>query len=418
MDRDRFQWDPEPITEVKPGTTRPPMETRQAGSGAHGAASPAATGSATASPGPQAERGWRFTWLYLPVVLVAAALWLLLGPVGTIGQAWFVSHNGIPLAVSAGVSLAQARDAAGAGEARTGAQVDVAGDVRSLVGGGEAVAQVYDVTVAEDYELADGAQAFEYRGQDVAEKLVKSSTDIPFETVVSGSGSVVVIETQGRTGVSETYSGAYSKRVVAEVVTKEPVNTVLRKTGGGKAKLVALTFDDGPDKWTDAVLAALASRGVKATFFMLGGNASAMPAEVEKVRAAGHEIANHTWDHADLSKLSEAQIRSEIQRTDNILGETRYLRPPYGNYNKTVEAVVASMGKELVLWTVDTLDWQSHSADAIMTNLKNELRPGAIILMHDGGGDRSATVAAIPRVIDYLLAQGYGITTLAHLTGG
>ena len=405
-----FQWNSEPSgSEQAPGNGTP-VE--------HHSRTTDSRRAPTAKGRPAGNGGWRLAWHCLPVVLAAAVLWMLLGPVTSVGRAAFISYNGIPLAISGSVSPTQVRDALRAQEPRAGAQLDVAGDVRSLVGGSAATPQVADATVSPNSQLVDGARVLENRGRDVAEKLVKSTRDIPHGTVIKGSGSIVVVETKGQNGVGETYAGASSKRIVAELVVKEPVNTVLRKTSTAKSKMAALTFDDGPGKWTDAVLAALASRGVKATFFMLGGDASEMPNEVKKVRAAGHEIANHTWSHADLTKLSEPQVRNEIQRADNVLGPTRYLRPPYGNYNKTVAAVAGSLGKELVLWTVDTLDWQNHNADAIMANLEKELSPGAIILMHDGGGDRAATVAAIPRVIDYLLSKGYGITTLENLVGG
>ena len=118
----------------------------------------------------------------------------------------------------------------------------------------------------------------------------------------------------------------------------------------------------------------------------------------------------------ELTRLSADQIRSEIKRTSDLLGGCNFLRPPYGSYNNTVTTVAGELGLRLALWDVDTRDWESKNRDAIINRFKAEIKPGAIILMHDGGGDRSATVAALPAIIDWLLANGYAVTTLSRLT--
>jgi peptidoglycan/xylan/chitin deacetylase (PgdA/CDA1 family) len=129
-------------------------------------------------------------------------------------------------------------------------------------------------------------------------------------------------------------------------------------------------------------------------------------------------VGNHTWGHPNLTTLSAEQVRREIERTDDVIGGSTYFRPPGGNYNSMVAAQVGALGKQLILWNVDTRDWENRNADAILAHVKAETRPGSIILMHDGGGDRSATVAALPRVIDWLISQGYGFATLEDVTGG
>ncbi len=136
---------------------------------------------------------------------------------------------------------------------------------------------------------------------------------------------------------------------------------------------------------------------------------------MQQIRDGGHQIENHTWSHADLTTLTPEQISSEITRTSSMVGGTRFLRPPYGRYNATVTQVAGQLGLRLAMWDVDTGDWGADSADDILQAVREQTRPGAIILMHDGGTDRSATVAALPLVIDWLLEQGYALTTLSRL---
>ncbi|MCX7899611.1 MAG: polysaccharide deacetylase family protein [Methylocystis sp.] len=127
-------------------------------------------------------------------------------------------------------------------------------------------------------------------------------------------------------------------------------------------RTVRLTFDDGPHPtYTPQVLQALADHGVKATFFVVGRNVAAYPAIVKSIAAAGHQIGNHSFSHANLSNLSPKDIRAELTRTEKLiapyLGKRKLFRPPYGAHNAKVDAVVAELGCSLILWNVDTLDW-------------------------------------------------------------
>ena len=126
-------------------------------------------------------------------------------------------------------------------------------------------------------------------------------------------------------------------------------------------------------------------------------------------------MENHSWSHPILTQLTAEQVRSEISRTSAVIGGGHFLRPPYGTYNAAVAAVAGSLGYRLVLWTVDTLDWKTPNVGSILSLVKAETKPGAIILMHDGGADRSQTIAAIPKVIDWLLQNGYSLTTVENL---
>ncbi len=179
--------------------------------------------------------------------------------------------------------------------------------------------------------------------------------------------------------------------------------------------MAALTFDDGPGTYTQAVLDALAAKHVPATFFVLGGAAAGNKAMIKAIKAAGHEVENHTWSHPVLTEVSAERVRSEISRTNAVIGGGRFLRPPYGTYNAAVAAQAHALGLRIALWTVDTLDWKHPSVESIMSYVKAKTKPGAIILMHDGGKNRSQTVAAIPVIVDWLFARGYSLTTVEQL---
>lgn len=184
-----------------------------------------------------------------------------------------------------------------------------------------------------------------------------------------------------------------------------PVKTVGTQAG---SKVVYLTFDDGPSGYTPAVLRLLAAYNAKATFFVIGSQASANPSTIRSIRAAGHAVANHTWSHPSLTGLSASAITSQLSRTDAALGFTaKCVRPPYGATNSTVARTISGMGKKSVLWSVDPQDWARPGSSTIANRILSTVRPGSIVLMHDGGGDRSQTVAALSTVLSSLKAKGY-----------
>jgi peptidoglycan/xylan/chitin deacetylase (PgdA/CDA1 family) len=228
---------------------------------------------------------------------------------------------------------------------------------------------------------------------------------------------VVALVQKGSDGERETFVGDTTNRTAAEFVTREPVDAVLRRSPGVTAgqKAVALTFDDGPSTFTPEIMAVLAEKSISATFFWVGNVAAGRPEMIGRAREAGHEVENHTWSHADLTTLDAEAIKSEISRAEQTLGGTRFVRPPYAAYNSSVVEQAGALGQRLVLWDVDTLDWKIREALSIVSRVQAAVRPGAVILMHDGGGDRSQTVAALPAVIDWLLNEGYALTTVQHL---
>ena len=183
------------------------------------------------------------------------------------------------------------------------------------------------------------------------------------------------------------------------------------------SKTIALTIDDGPNAiYTPQVLQLLAKYQVTAMFSMIGIEVKALPGVAQDVAAAGHELANHTWRHVNLGGLAPAAVTSEMdQATDAIHTATGIVpsrfRAPYGVWSKTVLQHCADMNMTPVDWSVDPRDWARPGVTSIVRTIMRTTRSGSIILEHDGGGNRSETVAALTIVIPRLLDAGYDFVT-------
>lgn len=183
---------------------------------------------------------------------------------------------------------------------------------------------------------------------------------------------------------------------------------------------VALTFDDGPGRHTAAVLDVLERSDVPGVFFVLGSLASARPELLRRAAANGHQVANHGETHAAMTRLTSAQIRMEIRRTDQAIrraGVTPLplLRPPYGAWDGPggrVAGAAAAEGYRVILWTVDPQDYRATSAQ-IRSRVLANLHTGAVILLHDGTGNAPAMVAALPGIIAGARERGYCFGTLS-----
>ncbi|MFI6325558.1 polysaccharide deacetylase family protein [Nonomuraea sp. NPDC050556] len=193
--------------------------------------------------------------------------------------------------------------------------------------------------------------------------------------------------------------------------------------GGRAGTEVALTFDDGPHPpYTNAVLDVLERYSVPATFFCVGLHATACSEEIARMQEAGHTIGNHTWSHPFLPDLSRDQIREQIERTDEALTDaggtpSGLFRPPYGSRTPEVVGWLGAQGVRTVLWDVEPFDWALPGSDVIARKVLEQAQPGSIILMHDGGGDRTQTVEALPAVIEGLLERGLSIVPISELRG-
>jgi peptidoglycan/xylan/chitin deacetylase (PgdA/CDA1 family) len=185
------------------------------------------------------------------------------------------------------------------------------------------------------------------------------------------------------TANAPTISGDSNAAVApTDVSNLSPSSTSVAATTGSTQKVVALTFDDGPGPDTQKVATVLEEKKAAGTFFFIGRQIAKYPGIVSGLRAQGFELEDHTWDHANLTKLSTVQMRLEISRTSQALEGAQYLRPPSGSYDATVLAQAHSLGLKLVLWNVDTLDWKYRNAASILAHVRSAVSPGAIILMH------------------------------------
>ncbi|UNO39354.1 polysaccharide deacetylase family protein [Streptomyces sp. MST-110588] len=189
------------------------------------------------------------------------------------------------------------------------------------------------------------------------------------------------------------------------------------RRGPASAPKVALTFDDGPcPPYTGEILDVLRVHQVPATFFCVGLHADAHPEVLERIAAQGHHIGNHTWSHPYLPDLTRAELDFQIDATNRAVRrvtgtEPRLLRPPYGSRTPEVLRWLADRGMTTVLWDNDPCDWAVPGAEAIAGAVVEQTRNGSIVLMHDGGGDRSQTVAALPGIIGQLAARGHEFVT-------
>lgn len=192
------------------------------------------------------------------------------------------------------------------------------------------------------------------------------------------------------------------------------------RKGGSQHRLVALTFDDGPGPATDALLDELERLGVPATFFVVGYQLPEFGATLQRIIDLGHPIADHTSDHANLEQLPRDGQREQIDgAADELEGYgvpyPRLFRPPYGAQDATTLALLRRRKMLSVLWSVDSLDYTKPGTDAIVRTVVDNVHPGAIVLLHDAGGERSQTLAAVPRIVEELRAQGYRFVTVPRL---
>ena len=259
---------------------------------------------------------------------------------------------------------------------------------------------------------------------------IGQSQDVDLE----GNGGILAIQDQPHQG-ERTFQTDQDGDIVSKSYTKIPTPFVISRSGYSPNK-VSLTFDDGPDpEWTPRILDILKEKGVKATFFVVGSNAQSNPALVRRIVAEGHDLGNHTFTHPNLAELPDELVKLEINANQRLIEaltgrSMRLFRAPYlgDTTPKTADEILPieiaqSMGYTSVGVDVDSEDWKRPSPAQIVQNVLDTLHDpnpdnrGNIILLHNSGGDRSATVAALPKLIDTLRAQGYTFVSTAELAG-
>lgn len=243
-----------------------------------------------------------------------------------------------------------------------------------------------------------------------------------------GEGEIVTVDESRANGLrrlvldSDKYLTASYKRF--------PEFPTLYHQGAGGSHEVALTFDDGPDpEWTPEILDILKAAKVKACFFLVGVNAERYPNLVKRIVDEGHEIGNHTYYHPNLAECWPEHIRLELNATQLLIQSltgraTTLFRPPYAADTqpaRLAELIPLQIAQEqsylCVLENIDPQDWARPGADVILQRVKQQRHDGSIILLHDAGGDRSQTVQALPRIIDYLQTRNDAIVPLSTLLG-
>ena len=260
-------------------------------------------------------------------------------------------------------------------------------------------------------------------------ETINPSTEVNF----IGRGELLQIASEPSPGSRTIKVDDANATITGETYTKMPASFVVRRVGEMPGK-IALTFDDGPDpQWTPKILDILKEKGVHATFFIIGENGAAYPRLVQRALAEGHDLGNHTFTHPNLGETPNGVAALELNATQRLIEaltgrSTRLCRPPYlGDAEPTSAEEIAPMqeaerlGYLIVGLKVDPDDWQKPAPDLIVERVVAQAtdpdpeKRGQVVLLHDAGGDRAATVAALPKLIDALRARGFEFATVSEL---
>ncbi|WP_071188747.1 polysaccharide deacetylase family protein [Trichormus sp. NMC-1] len=229
---------------------------------------------------------------------------------------------------------------------------------------------------------------------------------------------VAIPENQGNT---KSQPPAKIKNLNFTVPAKFQGKTVYKVEPKNNEKVIALTIDDGPwPKTTVEMLDILKQNDVKATFFWVGSSLKNHPEIAKRVVAEGHAIGNHTWNHL-YKRMDAATAKNEIEKTNELIYQTTgvktsIFRPPGGYLNNGLAAYAKSQKNSVVMWSVTSADTDPRAKyQVFVKNVLRDAKPGAIVLMHDGGGNRERTVKALPEIITGLKQKGYRFVTMPEL---
>jgi peptidoglycan-N-acetylglucosamine deacetylase len=269
--------------------------------------------------------------------------------------------------------------------------------------------------------LPSGTDFADYYNKDTNEHqrdyLPTITTNLPDATYIP------LQYTAERLGMNVSYNFKQNRTYIVTNTVSSSIPAVYYSGDTGKKK-VALTFDDGPDQfYTPQILDILNSKGIKATFFVVGTQVSYFPLVLKRIVQEGHELGNHSWSHPDLTKITTYEVAQEIQKTAHEIYaaagyKTVLFRPPYGLFTLADLLTVHDLAYNLIMWSVETLDWQGLTADQILSAVKRQVSPGAIILQHallTKPGLLDGSVKALPGIIDYLYSIGYEFVTVQNL---
>ncbi|MDO5334501.1 MAG: polysaccharide deacetylase family protein [Coriobacteriia bacterium] len=371
-------------------------------------------------------------------LIIGAAAAIAVIAVGTFGfQNWDANRpvhimlNDQEVTVEGGQRSVEGLLDAGTVSVTPGNYVAVNGDTLREGEGNRASAKINGNDVEDlSTHLYDGDQVKVTNGTDITEPYTDTDEkEINFKTKIEGAGPMHVYTSKGEKGTKVTRTGQESG-ISTEVVTKEAKDTVMTKyhvdTKGDK--VIALTFDDGP--WpttTNEILDILKKNDAKATFFTIGQQIASHTDSVKRMMEDGHQICTHTYDHAagsgkgvNITYMSKKEQQEEIKKGYECIKEvtgadaSTVVRLPGGNLNEDTAANIKDLITCEAGWSLDTQDWSRPGADHIY-NVLMQAEGGSIILMHDGGGDRSQTVEAVKRALPKLAEKGYKFVTLDEM---
>ena len=369
----------------------------------------------------------------LRVFAIVLAVVLVLGGGGAGGYMWMCHWRRIPITVNKSERLVRVDSTIASllkdndnFDAKPGRLLDITGGVIDQSGGEAVQVERNGQTVSPEQRDATGIKENDTitvtSGKDLTEGHSVRYETVPYDTDIDLThGPLQEVKQQGKDGEREVWVGERSNKKVDKDITQEPQKLIVqsRTPRPASGKVIALTFDDGPSQYSSAILDILKSKGVKATFFNLGNSASQYPNATKRMLSEGHQVASHSNTHPYLPKMSSDEMLAELKAGfDNLKAagaDTKVLRAPYGSFGVEQWKAAAELVDMNVLWDIDTEDWKRPGADAIHDTVLNNAHNGAIVLMHDGGGDRSQDVEALPRIIDDLKARGYTFATIDQL---
>lgn len=341
-----------------------------------------------------------------------------------------ITLNGTLLDVGGDKTVQAAMDASGT-QPRPGDLVAVDGSVLEA-GQGEPFQAIINGQTTSDptAKLSSGDIVELGDGQNIEEPSDVAEAAIPYTVTEEGRGAIHVIEGTGVDGRKTTKTGTISGLTV-EQVEQEPTNIVRRNVTHdvGDDKVIALTFDDGPwPEYTAQILDVLAKHDAKATFFTVGnciaGNKTDL---VKRAASEGHQICTHSFDHAagsgksvNLGLMTPEEQVAEIEKgyaaIEAATGQpaSHIVRTPGGNYGPEVVKNISPLVSYEIGWNIDSRDWKKPGVNSIVSEIENAW-PGAIVLLHDGGGNRSQTVEALKTALPHLKERGYRFVTMDEL---
>ncbi len=308
----------------------------------------------------------------------------------------------------------------------SGDLLSITGEVVTA-GGGEAPVVSVNGTPEPDHSkriITGGERITITDGDDVTEDKEVVEVEVPnVATKDNAWGALSYVKQFGLNGRQMVERGVSSGVEIPLGIAEEPTPTIITMhtpRPKNNEKLVALTFDDGPSKYTPQILDVLEEHGAKATFFTLGQHIDYQKDIVRRAVEEGNQVASHSYGHKNFAEVDDETMFDDLRRgyaaVEEITGEkSRVFRAPYGVFKEAEWIRTNGEVGVLVGWTIDTNDWRRPGVDAIIKETTSQVQPGSIILMHDGGGNREQTVEALEQIVIQLKARGYRFVTINEM---